>query len=104
MKNLLVFVVMGAVLSGCASTGLYSRTGAALITRTTEGEMANYSTPGKKAGRACAKNVLGIVAWGDASVEAARKAAAITAVTNLSHEYNNTLFVYGEYCVVVQGN
>ena len=57
---------------------------------------------GRKTGRACAKSILGLVANGDASVEAAAKNGGITDVTSVDHETTWTV-VIGEYCTIVRG-
>jgi hypothetical protein len=57
-----------------------------------------------KTGRACMNSILGLVAIGDASLEAAKAAGGITNVANINYEVKNILGVYGEYCLVVKGN
>jgi len=46
--------------------------------------------------------ILGIMAMGDASIEAAKKAGGIKKVTSVDHESKWTL-VFGTFCTVVTG-
>ena len=57
-----------------------------------------------KMGEACATGILGAVAWGDASLDAAKKAGAITEVHTV--EFKPTVVALGIYyqaCTVVHG-
>lgn len=57
-----------------------------------------------KTGRACAHGVLGLVAWGDASQQAAAQNGGITRVHAADESRMGVLaFVYREYCTVVSG-
>lgn len=58
---------------------------------------------GTKEGRACGKNILGIFAEGDISVEAAKQNGHISTITSVSREVKNTIFV-SEVCTIVKGN
>lgn len=99
--RLLPLVALG-VLSGCAyafapvSSGLYGKVGGP-ITATSEG------APPTKTGRACAKSILGIIANGDASIEAAKRAGNITKVTSVDFESENYFVFYATFCTVVHG-
>lgn len=79
-------VAMGTIYSGYKSSGAIG-TGA----------------PGKT-GEACISSILGLVATGDASVEAAKKAGGITAVSHVDHEQFSVLGVYATSCTVVHGS
>ncbi len=58
---------------------------------------------GSKRGEACASGVLGLVAWGDASVDAAKKQGGITDVHTVEHARSNILIFYYKGCTVVTG-
>jgi hypothetical protein len=96
MIALLIAVLM---LAGCAS---YYPIGFIY----TDGKMGVQGAAGStaKTGRACMNSILGLVAIGDASLEAAKAAGGITNVSNINYEVKNILGVYGEYCLVVKGN
>jgi len=57
----------------------------------------------EKKGEACATGILGLVATGDASLEAAAKDGKITQITAVDYHYNNILGLYAKYCTVVKG-
>ena len=65
----------------------------------------SQSVAGAKTGRACAQSVLGIAAFGNASIDAAKKAGGITSVVSVDFESTTVLFgVYAQFCSVVKGN
>lgn len=96
-------VVVLVPLSACAyalspvSSGIYGKV---------QGPIAatGESQPATKMGRACAKSVLGIVASGDASIDAAKRAGSITTVSSVDFESTNVLFLYATFCTIVRGN
>lgn len=92
-------VLMAAtMLGGCATYypagGLY-----------TEGKMGVQAdgADGEKNGRACMNSIMGLVAFGDASVRAAKRDGNIETVTSMDYEVENILGIYGKYCLVVRG-
>ncbi len=97
MRFLAILIVV-FMLAGCAS---YLPMGAIY----TDGKMGVQAVSGTagKTGRACMTSILGLVATGDASIEAAKAAGGITEVTNINYVVNNILGIYGQYCLVVQG-
>jgi hypothetical protein len=57
-----------------------------------------------KTGRACSAGVLGVAAWGDASIDAAKKAGGITSVHSIEYEATAVLgLVYVNVCTIVHG-
>lgn len=57
-----------------------------------------------KTGSACAHGVLGLVAWGDASQEAAARAGGLKKVHAADETRTGVLaFIYRKYCIVVSG-
>ncbi len=97
MRFILILMVV-LMLAGCAS---YVPMGIVY----TDGKMGIQAVSGAagKTGKACMTSILGLVATGDASIEAAKAAGGITEVTNINYEVNNILGIYGQYCLVVQG-
>ena len=64
------------------------------------------SGPGKgdtKQGEACATGILGIAAFGDASLDAAKKAGGITDVHSVEFRGLNILGIYTQGCTVAHG-
>jgi hypothetical protein len=60
--------------------------------------------PGAKTGMATAQNILGLVAVGDASAQAACKAGGITKVHTVDHQAWSILFFYAKYTTIVTGS
>lgn len=67
-------------------------------------EVSGEGKGGPKEGRACSTGVLGVAAWGDSSIDAAKKAGGITSVHSVEYEATAVLgFVYVDVCTVVHG-
>jgi len=59
---------------------------------------------GSKEGKACAQAILGLVATGDASIQAAAQAGGIKNISTIDHSTKNILGILGEYCTIVRGS
>jgi hypothetical protein len=59
---------------------------------------------GAKEGRACAQSILGLVAQGDASIQAAAAAGGIKNVTTVDHYSRSILGIIGDFCTIVRGS
>lgn len=60
-------------------------------------------SPTLKSGKASSHNILGLVAYGDSSLEAAAANGGITTATTADYDYFNVLFVYQRYTTIVRG-
>jgi hypothetical protein len=60
--------------------------------------------PAPKVGKAEVQNILGLVAVGDCSLEAAAKSENISTVQYADYEYFNVLGVYQRFTLFVHGN
>lgn len=91
--------------TGCATTGYFSpgATGFAVVVLTKEAVQAGPGSSFAKVGRACSKNVLGFIAFGDASVSAAKAEGGITEIASVDREFVNVLAFYGSSCTIVHG-
>lgn len=58
---------------------------------------------GDKMGEACATGILGILAFGDASIDAAKKSGGISEVHSVEFGGTNIIGVYTQGCTVVHG-
>lgn len=59
----------------------------------------------EKTGKASSYAVMGLVAWGDASIDAAAKAGGIQTIESADYELTNILLgMYQQYTTVVHGN
>ncbi len=105
MKKLLIvtclLAIMGIFCVGCP--GVVTPVFGAIYTDARAGvAFAQNGTP-TKTGEACAQAVLGIVATGDASIEAAMKNGGITRVLYVD-SYSSHIVVISKYCTIVHGN
>ncbi|GMT38478.1 TRL family protein [Helicobacter bizzozeronii] len=99
LKVASVCVCVGILISGCASplpVGAFF-TGVKL-------PVSGNGDPGSKTGEASCNSILGIVAWGDCSVEAAAKAGDIKTIKSVDRKVTNIVGVYGHYTTIVRGD
>lgn len=61
------------------------------------------NTAGMKKGTSQCTSILGMVATGDASIDAAKKAGGITKVVHVDRTVKNIMGFYGEYTTIVYG-
>ncbi|HKK50342.1 MAG TPA: TRL-like family protein, partial [Myxococcota bacterium] len=59
---------------------------------------------GARKGEASSQSILGLVAWGDASVEAAARDGLITEPKHIDYGYFNVLGVYQSFTTIVRGD
>lgn len=97
MKKM-IYVSLLLLLTGCAT---YYPHGVIY----TEGKTGIQDNGGStsKTGTACMKSVLGLVATGDASIEAAKAKGGISKVSRINYTAENILGLFGTYCTEVKG-
>ena len=59
---------------------------------------------GSRVGQAASTAILGLVAWGDASVSAAAKSGGIKTVKHVDYNYVNVLWVYQRFTTMAHGD
>lgn len=102
MKKLLfVSVIAMFLLSGCAM--VQSPVFATLYTDVKAPLAVTGNSGASKVGTAEANSILGIVATGDASIDAAAKSAGITKIHHVDYEAKNILGFYATFTVYVYG-
>lgn len=99
---LLALLAFAGVATGCATTTRAPVTGL-IFNGTKAGELVTEASDASKSGRSCAHSVLGAVAWGDASLDSAKKAGGISTVSAVDGENFSVLGAYARYCLVVTG-
>ena len=104
MKPVCLTLVLaaGALLPACVATPVgpgifYTGVKAPL-------EATSSNEPFTKAGRAKASQVLGVAAWGDASIQTAATAAGIKTIHHVDYEAFSVLGVYSSFEVTVYGD
>src|SRR5258707_1253055 len=101
MSKTSILLLSAIVLAGCAHAngpligGVY--------TDTQSGVAVTSNQAGNRVGQACGTSILGIVATGDATVEAARRAGGITLITSVDESASSILGFYAKYCTIVRG-
>jgi len=102
LKKVSLFLLSGFVVFsvGCASarsplTGMFYTS--------TQSGLAATPQAGPKWGEACASSILGMVATGDASIEAARRNGGITSIASVDEKASSILGIYATYCTIVRG-
>jgi hypothetical protein len=88
-------------LTGCATAA--APTAGAFFTDVKGPVHSGEGTSTAKTGQACAQNLLGLLAQGDASIDAAKKDGGIDRVTNVDHKTTTILGLYAQFCTVVHG-
>jgi hypothetical protein len=98
--------VLPAAVTGCAALGyptgsIYTGTDTPHGMQRLQGGGANKG--GTARGEACATGILGLVAFGDASLAAAKKAGGITDVHSVEYSGTSILGIYSRGCTVAIG-
>lgn len=96
----LALVALG--LGGCANVRGPAPAALAFYASPVDAGPAAIAQPSKR-GEACATNILGLVATGDASIDAAKKSAGITKVASVEQSASRVLGYYAKYCTIVRG-
>jgi hypothetical protein len=100
--SLAVIALAGLSLSGCQIVA--SPLAGVIFNETKYGNVATDASASTKEGKACATSILGMVATGDASIQAAKAAGGINTVASVDHSAKNIVGVFGEWCTIVRGN
>jgi len=91
-----------ALLSGCAGTGAVAVNGF-LYSDVKGPQLVTASTAASKTGEATCTSILGAIATGDCSIEAAAKAGGITEISTVDTKVENILGLYATRTTIVRG-
>jgi len=91
-----------ALLSGCAGTGAAPVNGF-LFSDAKGPLMATTNTASTKVGKATCTSILGWIAQGDCSIEAAAAAGGIKEISTVDTEVTNLIGIYATRTTVVRG-
>lgn len=109
MKKLVLFSTLAALavlaLTGCVRAPFVPPTGMAFseLKAPLDVDFQNTDISGLKKGSAETTSILGLVATGDASAQAAAKNGGITEILHADYEYYNVLGVFQRTTVIVYG-
>lgn len=104
MKNFAKLTIVFAIalsMSGCAYVA--SPLMGAWYTDVKSPVAVTSNTNSSKVGSAGATSILGLVATGDASIDAAAKAAGISTIHHVDQHATNILGIYATYTIFVYG-
>lgn len=104
MKKLLIVALLLA--SSCRYASIKGGTGDS-VARGTIAQSVDNSVEVTRIGVSCTTNILGIVAFGDSSIQAAKHRAAITKISHVDTSYDAFWFLYKFYekgCTIVKGS
>lgn len=96
-----IVVLCAAWLTGCATAS--APTMGMWFTDVKGPVNSNEGTATSKQGKACASNILGLIATGDASIEAAKADGGVSKVTTVDHHSTSILGLYAQFCTVAYG-
>lgn len=102
MKYAVILLVGGTLLSSCAI--VRSPLTGFLYTSMKSPTAVTNNAGASKVGTAEAMSILGIVATGDASIDAAAKAAGITKIHHVDEEATAILGIIAKYKIYVYGD
>ena len=104
MKLIRIIALLSCVtvLGGCAVAA--SPTNGLLYTGVQGPVNSNEGTDTSKQGTACATNILGLAAFGDASIEASKRDGGIEKVTTVDHDTTSILGLFAQFCTKTYGS
>jgi hypothetical protein len=101
LTKIFAIVLCAAWLTGCATAA--APTAGMLFTDVQGPVNSNEGSATSAQGEACAQNFLGLIAQGDASIEAAKENGGVSDVTTVDHKTKSILGLYAQFCTVVYG-
>jgi len=100
--SLILVLFTASLLTGCAAMAVSPVTG--MWYTDVKAPLTATANPGySKTGTAKCTSILGLIATGDASIEAAMKNGGITKVHHVDYKSNSILGIYAVYTVIVSG-
>lgn len=102
IMSVAAFAVCALMLTSCAASS-FSPVMGALYTAAKGPGAVTSNTLGNKVGTSTATSILGIIGTGDASIEAAAKAAGIKKISHVDYEASNILGIYAKHTTIVYG-
>jgi TRL-like protein family len=104
MNKLFAFAALAALTTGCSNVPigtLYANV--EYPSGINQVQAGGAGKTGTKSGEACVSGILALVATGDASLDAAKKAGGITDVHSVEVKQTNILGIINSVCTIVHG-
>ena len=109
MRYVALVFAAGIALLGCSGCAMYRAPvqppqGAFTSVEAPTSTNFNESTPaGTQTGRSSAHSILWLVAWGDASVDAAATNGQLSTINHVDYRYLSILGLYTKYTTIAHG-
>ena len=105
MKNYIYMLCLFIIfLSGCATTGFNTFIGySAVKVIKMSGSLGNDRGKDIRSGESCSHNILGLLAFGDSSIAAAKKNGRMDIVSYFDTDILSILGFYGKVCTIAYG-
>ena len=100
MKKLFAFAFAAMMLAGCVKSPLVG----GIYTDVKDGLAVTGNAGSSEVGTAEAKGYVGVVALGDASIQAAAREAGITRIHHVDYQAKSDVGVYTIYTIIVYGD
>ncbi|HON44184.1 MAG TPA: TRL-like family protein [Planctomycetota bacterium] len=105
MRSLITILVCVCVLTMFSGCQIVQSPAVGVLDTDAKAPLAATAHSGySKVGKASVQSILGLVATGDASIEAAAKSANITKIHHVDYESTNILGIVGTFTTVVYGD
>ena len=104
LKKILPIAILAIIFSGCVSSPVTGM----LYTGTSHpgvgsGGVVDNNIKTTKTGISTCRSIFGLFAFGDCSVDTAKKNANITKVNSVDHDATSIYFFYSSYSTIVRG-
>ncbi len=99
MKKFLAIAAATVLMTGCVKSPVIG----GLYTNVKDGVAVTANAGSSKVGTAEAKGYVGVIALGDASIQAAAKSAGITRIHHVDYQAKSYLGFYTVYTTIVYG-
>lgn len=105
MLNFFKILPILFLLISCKSGNTATGSGYIVITKEATDANNKKTKDDQKTGEACAKNIFGLIAIGDASIKKAKANSGITSITSIEKNVKawNIYIPFGESCTVIRG-
>ncbi len=99
MKKILAIAAATIMMTGCVKAPIIG----GLYTDVKDGVAVTNNAGSSKVGTATARGYVGVIALGDASIQAAAKSAGITRIHHVDYQAKSYVGAYTEYTTIVYG-
>ena len=105
MSRISIILFFLVFLCNCATTGIYSDLGLAVVkVDTVSGGLSFHKGVSSKYGESCAYNILGIFTFGDSGLNASKREGNLRNISYYDTKTMNILGLFGRVCTKAYGN